>query len=96
MCHRDILVAPIMQSTNDNPGSNRDVYLPLEFMWYQSNLRPWDDQGKSLDLPVEGGTVINYTARITNNYDDFPYVTPVFIREGKSRQLTLPLAKFLG
>ncbi|KAF8539040.1 alpha-1,4-glucan lyase [Trichophaea hybrida] len=82
VCHRDILVAPIIQSTNENPGNNRDVYLPLEFFWYQSNLRPWDDQGMALGPPVEGGTVINYTARITNNYNDFPYVTPVFIREG--------------
>jgi alpha-glucosidase (family GH31 glycosyl hydrolase) len=79
---RDILVAPIMQSSNDNPGENRDVYLPLGYFWYPSNLRPWDDQGVALEPAVEGGSVINYTAKITNNYADFAYVTPVYVREG--------------
>lgn len=73
-----------MHSKSEVPGENRDVYLPLGQMWYPSNLRPWDDQGVALGEPAEGGSVINYTARITNNYDDFPYVTPVYIREGKS------------
>jgi alpha-glucosidase (family GH31 glycosyl hydrolase) len=83
MCRRDILVAPIMHSYDENPRSDRDVYLPLGYFWYTSNLRPWDDQGKALGSPAEGGTVIKYTAKITNNYEDFPYVTPVFIREGE-------------
>jgi len=79
---RDILVAPIMQSSIDNPGENRDVYLPLGYFWYPSNLRPWDDQGVALESAVEGGSVINYTAKITGNYADFAYITPVYIREG--------------
>ncbi|KAI5820272.1 alpha-1,4-glucan lyase [Pyronema omphalodes] len=82
MCGRDILVAPIMQSTEENPGNNRDVYLPLQYMWYHSNLRPDDGDGCPLGPPVEGGTVINYTARITDNPAEFPFVTPCYIREG--------------
>lgn len=83
MVGRDVLVAPIMHSKNENAGENRDVYLPLGHFWYPSNLRPWDDQGVALGPAAEGGSVINYTARITNNYDDFAYITPVYIRAGK-------------
>ena len=55
--------------------------------WYPSNLRPWDDQGVALGLPVPGGSVINYTARITNEYSGYPFVTPVYLREGTKLQL---------
>ncbi|KAF8467697.1 glycosyl hydrolases family 31-domain-containing protein [Kalaharituber pfeilii] len=82
VCRRDILVAPIFQPKNVNPGENRDVYLPLGYFWYPSNLRPWDDQGEALGDAVEGGSVIDYYAPITNDYKQFPYVCPMFIREG--------------
>ncbi|RPA94936.1 hypothetical protein L873DRAFT_1699735 [Choiromyces venosus 120613-1] len=79
---KDILVAPIIKGSQENPGQNRDVYLPLMYFWYPSNLRPWDDQGVALGPWVEGGSVINYTAKITNEYSDYPFVTPVYLREG--------------
>lgn len=85
---RDILVAPILQPKDIVPGENRDVYLPRGNLWYQSNLRPWDNQGAPLLKPVEGGSVINYTASIPTsdnddeNYKQYPYVVPMFIREG--------------
>ena len=82
ICGQDMLVAPVMFSSAERPGNNRDVYLPQGFFWYHSNLRPWNDQVVALGSPVEGGTVINYTAKITNNYADFSCVTPVYIREG--------------
>lgn len=82
----DILIAPIFQPANEVPGQNRDVYLPISNFWYQSNLRP--DGGVALLSPVEGGSVIDYTARIPNSDSDeenakqHPYVLPMFIREG--------------
>ncbi|KAG0125373.1 glycosyl hydrolases family 31-domain-containing protein [Tuber indicum] len=79
---KDILVAPIIKGRHENPGQNRDVYLPLMYFWYPSNLRPWDNQGIALSSRVEGGSVINYTARITNEYSEYPFVTPVYLREG--------------
>lgn len=82
ICGQNMLVAPVMHSSTERPGNNRDVYLPQGFFWYHSNLRPWDDQVVALGSPVEGGTVLNYTAKITNNYADFPCITPVYIREG--------------
>nr|CAB52201.1 alpha-1,4-glucan lyase [Morchella vulgaris] len=84
MAGDDILVAPILHSRNEVPGENRDVYLPLFHTWYPSNLRPWDDQGVALGNPVEGGSVINYTARIVapEDYNLFHNVVPVYIREG--------------
>jgi hypothetical protein len=75
-----------MQSKQENYDESREVYLPLGNFWYQSNLMPWDDQGSALLSPVEGGTVINYTARITSEYKDFPYIVPTFIREGRQRR----------
>ncbi|KAH0610436.1 uncharacterized protein H6S33_011963 [Morchella sextelata] len=84
MAGDDILVAPILHSRNEIPGENRDVYLPLYHTWYPSNLRPWDDQGVTLGNPVEGGSVIDYTARIVapQDYHLFHTVVPVYIREG--------------
>lgn len=87
---KDILVAPIIKGSNENPGQNRDVYLPLMYFWYPSNLRPWDDQSVAIGSRVEGGSVINYTARITNDYSGYPFVTPVYLREGIKFQLILP------
>jgi alpha-glucosidase (family GH31 glycosyl hydrolase) len=83
MCCRDILVAPIMKSKEEKSDQSREVYLPLGHFWYQSNLMPWDDQGSALLPPVEGGTVINYSAPISSEYKDFPYIVPTFIREGR-------------
>lgn len=86
---RDILVAPILQPKTVVPGENRDVYLPRGNLWYQSNLRPWDTQGEALLKLVEGGSVINYTAKIPDgdndddNYKQYPYVVPIFLREGR-------------
>ena len=82
MAGNDILVAPIIHPKSENPSETRQVYLPLTNFWYNSNLRPWDDQGVPLLKRVEGGSVINFTAKITNNYEDFPYVVPVYVREG--------------
>ncbi|KAA8895125.1 alpha-1,4-glucan lyase [Sphaerosporella brunnea] len=82
VCLRDILVAPIMQSAQEKPDQSREVYLPLGNFWYQSNLMPWDDQGSALLAPVEGGTVINYSAPIRSDYDSFRFIVPTFIREG--------------
>lgn len=87
MAGDDILVAPILHSRNEIPGENRDVYLPLYHTWYPSNLRPWDDQGVTLGNPVEGGSVIDYTARIVapQDYHLFHTVVPVYIREGRQQ-----------
>lgn len=72
-----------MKSKNDNPGENRDVYLPLGNLWYPFNLRPLGGQGVALDAATEGGKAINYNAPLTNDESRFAYVTPVYIREGK-------------
>lgn len=90
---QDLLIAPIMYSRTDkgHEGQNRDVYLPLCYFWYPSNLRPWDWQGVALGPAVEGGSVINYYAGIPEYPDDqcgqadrngYPNVTPIYIREG--------------
>lgn len=69
------------------PDESRDVYLPVGYHWYPSNLRPWDsDALKTPLLPaVDGGSVINYVAKIPedeNAYEQYAYVLPVYIREG--------------
>jgi len=84
---RFILVAPIFQPKNNVPDESREVYLPIGYSWYPSNLRPWDNDAYKASLPsaVEGGSVITYYARIPqdeNAYDQYPYVLPVYIREG--------------
>ena len=84
---RDILVAPIFQPKSAVPDESRDVYLPIGYSWYPSNLRPWDsDALKASLLPaVEGGSVINFVAKIPedeNAYEQYAYVLPVYIREG--------------
>lgn len=87
------------RSESGHEGENRDVYLPLGYFWYPSNLRPMDNQGVVLGPAAEGGSVINYTAKIPQYPDHpsgegnepkpdpngYPYVTPTYIREGKQK-----------
>lgn len=98
---KDLLIAPIMHSRSEigHEGENRDFYLPLGYFWYPSNLRPMDNQGVVLGPAAEGGSVINYTAKIPQYPDHpsgegnepkpdpngYPYVTPTYIREGKQK-----------
>lgn len=86
---RDILVAPILNPKNVVADESREVYLPIGSSWFPSNLRPWDDQMTALLPYVPGGSVINYYAPIPSssdenaNYQQYPYILPMFIREGQ-------------
>ena len=81
-----ILVCPIMDPDDSNGGS-RQVYLPQPDSWFPFNLRIDEDPGNvgaPLNAPVEGGTLFSFGARISSNPAQFPYITPIYVREGKS------------
>ncbi|KAI5839123.1 alpha-1,4-glucan lyase [Morchella snyderi] len=50
-------------------GWGRDVYFPLRYSWYQSNLAPFPHQRTALGEHVYGGTVRHEMARIPE-WDD--------------------------
>ena len=80
-----ILVCPIMDPDNVNGGS-RQVYLPRPDSWFSSNLRIDGDSnniGVPLSAPVQGGSIFPFDATIRSDPSHFPYITPVYIREGK-------------
>ena len=100
-----ILVCPIMDPDNVNGGS-RQVYLPRPDSWFPFNLRI--DEGSSnvgvpLSARVEGGSIFSFNARITSAPAQFPYITPIYVREGKShhtgcqqeKTLTVPIGAII-
>ena len=83
-----ILVCPIMDPDDSNGGS-RQVYLPRPDSWFPFNLRIDEDPGNvgvPLNAPVEGGANFSFGARISSNPAQFPYITPIYVREGKSHE----------
>lgn len=80
---RDVLVAPIMESHTVN-GGQRVVYLPLPNSWYSFNLRIDGTLGVALGPAIEGGSMFGFDAYISQNPSHLPYVTPIYIREGKN------------
>lgn len=88
----NILVCPILDPDNVNGGS-RQIYLPRPDGWFSFNLRidqsNADDVGVPLDAPVEGGSVFSFEARIRSDPNHFPYITPIYIREGMSNKYSL-------
>lgn len=82
---RDLLVAPIVESHTVNSG-RRIVYLPLTNNWYPFNLRIDGTLGVALGKAVEGGSMFSFGAYISPNPADWPYVTPIYIREGRIRE----------
>ena len=80
-----ILVCPIMDPDDVNGGS-RLIYLPRPDSWFSFNLRSNDDSdsvGVPLFAPVEGGSIFPFNARISSDPSHTPYITPIYIREGK-------------
>ena len=81
-----ILVCPIVDP-DDSEGGSRTIYLPHPNRWFPFNLRidqgP-DNVGVPLNTPVDGGSHFSYNAKITSNPAQFPYITPMYIREGKT------------
>jgi hypothetical protein len=71
------------------------VYLPAPSDWFAFNLRAFEDNtslGVALEHRVPGGKHVHYTASINAvwnrdqdrlNTDNLPYVTPMYVREGK-------------
>ena len=85
-----ILVCPVMDPDNFNGGS-RQVYLPRPDSWFSFNLRidggP-DDVGVPLNAPVEGGSNFSFNAIIKSDPAHFPYITPIYVREGQSHDVS--------
>ncbi|KAF5004990.1 hypothetical protein FDECE_8515 [Fusarium decemcellulare] len=100
----NILVAPIT-----DPGVvARQVYFPGSDKWYPCNLRV-QVQGHGSDplknatqlqAPVDGGSTISYGCQVPTdaftNTEQFPYVTPVYIRAGAIiPQLDVPSCQYM-
>ncbi|KAH0607359.1 uncharacterized protein H6S33_002393, partial [Morchella sextelata] len=93
---QDILVAPIMHSRNEkgHHDESREVYFPLGYFWFPSNLRPFSSQRVPLVPSIPGGKVLYMTAQIPVYNDPAAGTTPQpeekgypdvllhFIREG--------------
>lgn len=80
MVRNDLLVAPAL-----NPQSKRNtrkLYLPYPNSWFHFNLRPDDPLGLPLQPKVPGGSHIEYDCRISDQENQIPYTTPMYIREG--------------
>lgn len=67
---------------DENAPLRREVYLPVGFRWYQFNLNPWERDHRPLLAAIEGGSILDYEAEIKSDPRHFPYVTPMYIREG--------------
>ncbi|KAJ1300546.1 hypothetical protein OPQ81_002200 [Rhizoctonia solani] len=82
----DILVAPILgpQLVSGRPyNQTRTIYLPRPDSWWQFNLRAdGPDAAVPLGGRFEGGTLMPYDARMSDNNDQIPYMNPMFIRYG--------------
>jgi alpha-glucosidase (family GH31 glycosyl hydrolase) len=90
----DLLHAPVLIANSRR--DRRKVYLPAPSDWFAFNLRAFEDDtslGVALEHRVPGGKHVHYTASINAvwnrdqdrlNTDNLPYVTPMYVREGKS------------
>lgn len=85
MVRNDLLVAPAL--IPEAKRQTRKVYLPYPDKWYAMNLRPDEPLGAALASPAEGGSRVEYSCLISDQESQLPYITPMYIREGKSRFL---------
>ncbi|KAI6752279.1 hypothetical protein HG530_013648 [Fusarium avenaceum] len=85
MVRNDLLVAPAL--IPETKRQTRKLYLPYPDKWYTMNLRPDEPLGAALASPAEGGSRVEYSCLISDQESQLPYITPMYIREGKSRLL---------
>ncbi|KAH7333781.1 glycosyl hydrolases family 31-domain-containing protein [Rhizoctonia solani] len=82
----DILVAPVLgpQLAEGRPDTEtRMIYLPAPDSWWQFNLRAdGPDAAGALGGRFDGGTLMPYDARMSDNVSQIPYMNPMFIRYG--------------
>ncbi|KAG8714455.1 hypothetical protein FRC11_008407 [Ceratobasidium sp. 423] len=82
----DVLVAPVLwpQIAQGRPhNETRVVYLPRPDSWWQFNLRAdGPDAAVPLGGRFQGGTLLPYDARMSDNVAQIPYMNPMFIRYG--------------
>ena len=91
---KDLLVAPITTEEENRRGW-RTVYLPKPNSWFKFNLScndplnegQEDDDfvGYALTARIQGGRRVRVEARITTVYHHMSSITPLYIREGRSR-----------
>lgn len=83
MVRDSLLVAPVLEKEIYEAGEGckkgrRDVYLPAGNRWYQ-----FTDHQKPLGEAVDGGTsVCGFDATIINDPGHFPYIVPLYVKEG--------------
>jgi hypothetical protein len=81
MVRNDLLVAPALFP--ESKRQTRKLYLPYPDKWYPMNLRPDDPIGVALPAAADGGSRIEYSCLISDQDPQLPYITPMYIREGK-------------
>lgn len=81
MVRQDLLVAPALLP--ESKRSTRKLYLPYPDKWFAMNLRPDEAIGAALLPAADGGSRIEYSCLISDQDSQLPYVTPMYIREGK-------------
>ena len=96
LVRNDLLVAPALYK--ERVRDRRKLYLPYPDAWYPMNLRPRLDDGAALGSallsPTRGGSHVNYDCRISEKESQLPYITPMYIREGKLHP-RLPISSYL-
>ena len=84
-----ILVCPIMDPDDVNGGS-RKIYLPRPDNWFAFNLRI-DGDDNNIGVPLgnlqDGGSFLQYNAVINPDPGHLPYITPIYVREGRPHLL---------
>ncbi|QRV84031.1 glycoside hydrolase family 31 protein [Ceratobasidium sp. AG-Ba] len=76
----DLLVAPVLWTQADRGSRTRDVYLPRPSAWWQSNLRAdGPDYAVPLSARFDGGSLIPYDARMSDQESQIPWMNPMFI-----------------
>lgn len=75
-------MAPQLDSESQPGGSIRELYLPFPDHWFPMNLRADEPLGRPLEAYAPGGRRVHYDARISDNEEQIPYSTPMYIREG--------------
>lgn len=81
MVRNDLLVAPALLP--ESKRQTRKLYLPYPDKWYPLNLRPDDPIGVALPSAADGGSRIEYSCLISDQDSQLPYITPMYVREGK-------------
>ncbi|KAH7025658.1 alpha-1,4-glucan lyase [Microdochium trichocladiopsis] len=81
MVRNDLLVAPQLDREAAS-GGVRELYLPYPDHWLPMNLRADDEIGLPLANSTPGGRRIQYECRISDDDEQIPYSTPMYIREG--------------